>query len=65
MAGFNLTKTIIVLLLLLEYRCGGGAGDYHSYYNDYEAYGQIRRVEVWAGDVVDGIRVSQEKETRS
>ena len=42
-----------------EYQCGGTqAGQYYSYQNDYNTYGNIRKVEVWAGDFIDAVRVS-------
>jgi hypothetical protein len=42
-----------------EYQCGGTqAGQYFSYMSQYNTYGFIRKVEVWAGDYVDAVRVS-------
>ena len=42
-----------------DYQCGGTqGGQYFSYMNDYNAFGYISKVEVWAGDVIDAVRVS-------
>ena len=41
------------------FQCGGTGGSYTSFYNAYQQHGQMTRLQIWSGAVVEAVQVSE------